>query len=166
MPPAAKPVSARFWRRVDRSGGPDACWPWVGTRFPNGYGQFVVTSSRRAVAHRVAFQLAVGPVPDGLMVCHECDNPACVNPGHLFAGTQSDNMLDCAMKGRAVGAFTSDDSRGEKNANARLTDEAVARLREERAAGARCIDLARRFGISRSHVSNLTRPRSEVRRAA
>lgn len=84
----------RFWSRVDRSGGPDACWPWTARAVKRGgYGDFQLRG-RRYRASRYAYQLTHGPIPPGLVICHRCDNPPCVNPAHLYSGTQSDNERD------------------------------------------------------------------------
>lgn len=88
----------RFWSRVDRSGGERSCWPWIGYRDKWGYGGF--TRFRKLLAHRVAWTIANGPIPDDMLVLHHCDNPPCCNPGHLFVGTHQDNMDDMAKKGR------------------------------------------------------------------
>jgi hypothetical protein len=89
---------ARFWAKVDRS-DPDGCWPWIGHRIRKGYG-IHWAFNRKTVAHRRAYELTYGSIPDGLFVCHHCDNPPCCNPDHLFVGTNSDNMQDCIRKGR------------------------------------------------------------------
>ncbi len=87
-----------FWSKVDLSSG--ECWIWTGTRGPQGYGRIRVGGRRSTGAHRFAWEIVRGPVPDGLFVCHRCDNPPCVRPDHLFLGTASDNAWDCARKGR------------------------------------------------------------------
>lgn len=91
-------IDVLFWSKVDKSGGPEACWPWTAGKIPAGYGAFHV---RRKVvgAHRFALETVHGPLGD-LLACHRCDNPGCCNPAHLFAGTYSDNVRDMDAKGR------------------------------------------------------------------
>jgi DNA-binding XRE family transcriptional regulator len=105
----AKPISPlelRFWSKVDKT-DPDKCWWWVASIDVNGYGQFLVnkgqlgrTTTSMAKAHRVAWLLTRGDIPKGMYLCHTCDMPRCVNPAHLFLGTQKDNMRDCVDKNR------------------------------------------------------------------
>ena len=91
----------KFWQRADTTNGPSGCWPWRGTR-SKGYGQLNIGGRVRKYAHRVAWELFCGPIPDALFVCHHCDNPCCVNPHHLFLGTALDNKRDCVSKDRHV----------------------------------------------------------------
>lgn len=94
-------LSCRFWSKVEKAEG---CWPWKASIFKQtGYGQFALESKRPINAHRMAWILTHGEIPDGMVVCHHCDNPLCVNPDHLFLGQQQDNMIDMATKGRHVG---------------------------------------------------------------
>lgn len=86
----------RFWAHVDKSGG---CWVWLGTRHGKGYGH-VKSGGVVRKAHRVSWEMVHGPIPDGLLVCHRCDNPPCVRPDHLFLGTARDNTQDSISKGR------------------------------------------------------------------
>lgn len=88
----------RFWERVDMSGD---CWLWTGTLGRKGYGRVPNYPMSPWAAHRVAYMLAVGPIPGDLLVLHRCDNPPCVRPDHLFLGTNADNMRDMRAKGRA-----------------------------------------------------------------
>lgn len=91
---------SRFWARVHRQN--DGCWEWQGATLPTGYGRFFPTSDQSLYAHRYSFALANGAIPEGMQVCHRCDNPKCVRPDHLFLGTSHDNHMDMARKGRGV----------------------------------------------------------------
>lgn len=134
----------RFWGNVG-GGPPELCWPWLGrTRY--GYG--IVTAPgahpRRFMAHRVAWTVANGEIPPGLMVLHRCDNPPCVNPAHLFVGTQSDNMHDASVKGRTA--------QRERHGRHKLSEAEVILIRAEPASTPQKA-LALRFGITQGMVS-------------
>lgn len=143
-------VIERLLSKIDRSGGPDSCWTWKGSLNRTGYGQLGIRG-RSSLAHRIAYEELVGPIPEGLFVCHRCDNPPCVNPAHLFVGTAADNMADMVAKGR------SSLKRNERSPMTRLTNQQVAEMRRRRIAGETCDRLAAAFGVSRSHVSSVTR---------
>lgn len=113
---------SKFWAQI-RKGESWECWEWSGPKSPDGYG--LVPPHRRLRAHRVAWILAKGePIPKGMCICHICDNPACCNPGHLWLGTQEENVKDMVVKSRQR------PSRGERNGNAKLTEAQVRRIRE------------------------------------
>lgn len=94
-------LAEKFWPKVEKA-EPDGCWEWKANRDRGGYGRMTVAGTPRKIdsAHRVAWQLTNGPIPDGLWVLHRCDNRGCVNPAHLFLGTRTDNVRDMMAKGR------------------------------------------------------------------
>ena len=152
--PRPRPLADRFWDKVDRQGG-EECWPWKGARLRQGYGHIMLTRSpdRRLRAHRVAWELHYGPIPDGLVVMHTCDNPPCVNPAHLRIGTIGDNNRDRSNKGRGRENRQS----GTDNPNAKLQEsdvrEIIAALRE----GETQMAIASRFGVKQPQVSRIAR---------
>jgi hypothetical protein len=99
--PKARPLEERFWAKVDVIDDEDSCWLWKGSKNPGGYGHIKVASYVVESAHRVSYLLNIGLVPDEKpYVLHKCDNPSCVRPSHLYAGTAEDNMNDMARRGR------------------------------------------------------------------
>lgn len=121
------------------------CWIWLGATNKAGYGN-VYHDKRWINAHRVSYMLFRGPIPPGLHVCHRCDIPQCVNPGHLFVGTGADNHLDKCAKGRAKGAP------GSRHPLAKLTDEQVGEIRTS---PERNSFFCRKYGLSRGTVSGI-----------
>lgn len=93
------PPEVRFWRHVDIK-GEDDCWEWTSGKGPHGHGSFTLSKGCTVLAYRFSYELANGPIPEGLYVLHDCDNPACVNPAHLTAGTQKKNIRDAVRRGR------------------------------------------------------------------
>lgn len=151
---------ARFWPKVKRS---DECWEWTGGLNNRGYGVFWITGGQRVLAHRYAFVREVGPISDGLDLCHRCDNPPCVNPAHLFLGTRSDNMRDMDRKGRRRSP------RGETHPHSTLSDESVAEIRARYVPGlnrwrrGNASALAVEYGTTRNHVAAIARGAKRAR---
>lgn len=119
---------ARFWAKV-RVGAPDECWPWIGATAGGGYGKLLVgryPDKYLEPAHRVAYWLVNGPIPEGMKILHECDNPPCCNEAHLFEGTHQDNMDDMRAKGRGYVPVA---LKGAEHPNAKLTPELAAAIR-------------------------------------
>lgn len=152
----ATSISDRFHARLRAE--PGGCVVWTGARCRDGYGNIRVghgTQRRMVGAHRVSWELHVGPIPEGKHVLHRCDNPPCVRPEHLFLGTHRDNFLDAAAKGRLGKA------RGEDHGRSRLHNADVARMRCLAATrGLSCRSLSRRFGVSKSTVARILKGES------
>ena len=136
--PRLTPV-ARFHLFVDAR-DKKSCWPWLGSRNDAGYGSFYL-NNRRVMAHRAAFGFAYGPLTPGVVIRHACNNAWCVNPRHLRAGTQADNMRDKVVAGRQA--------KGSKNGRAKLTEKTAREALRRMAKGERKTDLALELGVSR-----------------
>lgn len=133
----------RFWSKVVIA-GEDDCWLWTASCKPAGYGQLSFGNSRVAYAHRVAYIITNGSIPDGLFVCHQCDNRRCVNPKHLFLGTNADNVRDMDRKGRRVNT----PHYGENHPAVITSDAIVAEIRQRyEQGGVRQVDLAKEYGL-------------------
>lgn len=137
----------RFWSKVDKSGGPNACWLWTASKNEKGYGQFR-KRDWMFLAHRIAWTLKNGQIPldgsyHGTCICHKCDVPACCNPSHLFSGSVKDNIDDMINKGRKVHL------RGEYNGRAKLTPAQILEIRSAHAAGNTTYHkLASQYGVT------------------
>lgn len=140
-------LADRFWSKVVKTRG---CWRWTGAKNERGYGVIGVGGRRTGnfKAHRVSYELHVGPIPDGLCVCHLCNNPECTNPKHLYLATHAENMRDAARDGLMGG------NEGEKNGTTRLTEEQARRLRQPMVRG-ELTRLAREYGITIDHASRI-----------
>lgn len=120
-------VADRFWSKVDIRSDSE-CWEWNAYVLNSGYGQIAVGDKQKK-AHRVSWELTNGPIPDGLFVCHKCDNRKCVNPSHLFVGTQKENLADMKSKGRQRYVSGWKPLPGEQNPRAKVTKNQVVEIR-------------------------------------
>jgi hypothetical protein len=147
---------ARFWSHVDKERSNifyngERCWEWIASGDSSGYGQMKVNGVSTLV-HRMSYELAVGGIPENIHVLHHCDNRPCVNPAHLFSGTNKDNVDDMIRKGRHA------DFGGEANPSRKLSDEEVEEIRKRSslADGLENVSsLARFFGISRRQIRRI-----------
>jgi hypothetical protein len=136
----------QFWTKVQPVDS--GCWEWQGAK-TDGYGNIRLggRAGRNVRAHRLAYELACGLIPEGMIVCHHCDNPPCCNPDHLFLGSHAANVADKITKGRGI--------HGEKNGIARLTVSAVKMIRRRCDAGETQRSLARELGVSETTISRV-----------
>lgn len=123
------------------------CWLWTGSLMWKGYGNFNSGGGCER-AHRVSWKLFVGPIPQGAILCHRCDTPACVNPDHLYAGTPKQNTRDMMVRGR----HKTRPHHGHQNGNSIFTPEQVKRIRDGWALGRTTGDMAAEYGASRSAI--------------
>lgn len=123
------------------------CWLWLGAVSAKGYGKALAC----AQAHRLAYELANGPIPAGLLVCHRCDVRSCVNPAHLFLGTNDENMADMVRKGRQACV------EGERNPNRKIDAATARHIRERAATGLSRRELAQAYGITPAMVGRIVR---------
>jgi hypothetical protein len=169
------PIPERFeayWTPEPNTG----CWLWTGTVNARGYGTFPVRQSKSVLAHRQSYEVHIGQIPSGLCVCHRCDTPSCVNPSHLFLGTNADNVADKVRKGRqSRGEDVSARQRGDKHwtrrrpyphtgesvHNARLSRDGVIAIRNAYAAGdVTQRALAARYGVTQTAIHGVVTMRT------
>ena len=135
---------ARFWAKVDNR-GPEKCWPWIGsTKRGGGYGCFS-HCGRLEVSSRVSWKLHFGPIPSGLLICHSCDNPPCVNPAHLFLGTDAENSADRGAKGRQY--------IGSQVTVSKLNEAAIREIRSRSARGEPTRELCNHFKVHKNTIN-------------
>lgn len=136
------PLEDRFWAKVDKR-DPDECWMWLGGSARGGYGTITEGGryGRRLRASRVSYEIHNGPIPEGMFVCHTCDNPPRVNPSHLWIGTAADNHADMDAKGRRRYGT------GRSKPNAKLTESRVREIRRRVGEGETRASVAREFGV-------------------
>ena len=145
----------RFWERVERT---DNCWEWVGARNLSGYGHLWIAGGNIS-AHRISWLLHYGSIPSGMLICHHCDNPGCVNPQHLFLGTQKENLADRERKGRTPKGDRS--SRrlhldryptGERHYKAKFSIDEVLSIKQAVANGSCQRKLARQYEVHKDTI--------------
>jgi hypothetical protein len=146
------PAEERFWSKVVK-GSPDECWEWIGGKDDDGYGSMTI-DGKTCRAARFSLSLSGVSLGPNDLACHTCDNPPCVNPAHLFKGTQVDNMADMDRKGRRVIA------RGERSGVAKLNNDKVLEIRRLSSLGMKGVDIARIIGTTEMTVSDVLRRKS------
>jgi hypothetical protein len=138
------PFMGRFWLRANR-GDSDGCWNWKGSLCSGGYGR-INLNGKLIRAHQASWIIHYGEIPEGMHVCHHCDNRACVNPEHLFIGTNLDNIADKMKKNRQ--------SKGIERPASKLNDDKVREIRKLRAYGYTFETLGKMFGVTPSQIYN------------
>lgn len=141
-----RPLAERFWEKVE-IGEIDECWEWQANKLPKGYGTFKDEMLKINLAHRMAYFLKNGDFDRNLVICHSCDNPPCVNPNHLFLGTQKDNLEDSVQKGRFP--------KGEKHHNSLISDEKKEYILKMISEGKKLIEIANQLEIPYHTVTNI-----------
>lgn len=145
-----RPIEDRFWDLVEVL-DINSCWEWKGYTGNRKYGTFQI-KNKNSMAHRISWMIHNGEIPNGLLVCHKCDNPSCVNPNHLFLGTPKDNMDDMNQKGRAR---HDNNPRGNLRRQIKIRDEQVLDIRHRYLNGESCNSLSKEYGVGRAHIERI-----------
>jgi len=155
-----KTVEQRFFEKVDKN-APNGCWEWTAGKDGDDYGIFRVSNTKQKRTHRFSYEFFKGLIPEGKMVCHTCDNPRCVNPDHLWLGTQKENMKDCVRKGRTANGDNNGSrkrpnklKRGSENPLSKLTEIIVKNARDKHNQGSSITSLAIKYGVSTPAMFN------------
>lgn len=143
----------RFWEKVAFIPF-HSCWEWIGAKSQKGYGNFW-NNNKQHLAHRYSYELHYGSFSQRLIVCHHCDNPSCVNPKHLFLGTNYENAQDRMLKGRGRSGFKR--FPGETNPSAKLDWAKVEKIRSEYQGPVTQSSLAIKYGVNQSLISMIIR---------
>lgn len=145
----------RFFYFVDDIGDESSCWNWMGSKDGGGYGIFICKEYGREKAHRLMYMETYGEIPEGMYICHTCDNPSCVNPSHLFLGTNQDNIDDKVLKDRQSRLF------GKNNGRSKLSEMDVINMRKDYKSGNYSYrDLVKKYNIGQTQVARIIKKES------
>ena len=154
---AKEKMRKRFWKGITKC-QTDDCWIWTKSKSSSGYGCFRTIWPEATTAHRACYALEVGDVPKEMVVCHSCDTKLCVNPNHLWLGTQKENVADMIAKGRdSTRSGGRGGGAGEENASAKLTEAQVSRIRFLHKQGRSQRSIARCFNVSAMTINKIVR---------
>jgi hypothetical protein len=143
----------RFFKFISAQSHPNDCWEWLGVKSHQGYGNFTF-NNHPVRAHRFSWELHGGTIPEGLLVCHHCDNPSCVNPLHLYVGTHVDNNNDTIKRGRNI------DRKGSKHPCSVVTEKIALEIRSKSKQGQTGQELSREYGLCEATISNIKNRKS------
>ncbi len=162
-----KQQERNFWNKVRIKEGEDGCWIWTASKTHNGYGRFRFNfNGQRVSAHRLSWMIHFGVIPNGLLVCHKCDVKLCVNPNHLFLGTNSDNVKDCVAKGRNTPCHGDKNGtrkhpeklvRGSARRDSKLSEKDIPEIRIRYGYGASQRVIADEFHVTQTLISQIIR---------
>ncbi len=158
-------TAKRFWAHVDMLATPEGCWPWIGAKFRKGYGNFHIRSIGNIGAHIVSYILTAREDKLEPLDCvlHDCDNPPCCRPAHVFKGSKKDNTQDMIQKGRSknnIGFTRGHAPKGELAGRAKLTNEQVREIKRLRATGVGQKIIAKQFGVRYQSIQAIDHGRS------